>query len=90
MRLFDRPILGEGPRWRRHDEDGILFNMRNSEVGASFDTACGMRIVPLPNAQEVAYHMVDFTPHVGTYTRRLSCLNRREHRPSHGHIRLQR
>ena len=69
MRLFDRPILGEGPRWRRHDEDGILFNMRNSEVGASFDTACGMRIVPLPNAQEVAYHMVDFTPHVGTYTR---------------------
>ena len=69
------PILGEGARWRRDDEHGVLFNMRNRDVGASFDTACGLAIVPIPAASDVGYHMTRFEPYASSYRH-----------PTHGNV----
>ena len=65
--VVDMPILGEGQRWRRADEHGLFFNMRNHDVGSSFDTSCATRLLPLPKADEVAYHIVELEPYVSTF-----------------------
>jgi len=58
------PVLGEAQRWRRDDERGILFNMRNRRLPSpSFDTACGTIIAPIPHADAASYHVVQLAPY---------------------------
>ena len=61
------PVLGEGARWRRNDERGILFNMRNSEVGTAYDTSCAISLAPIPDGATTAYQIVSLRPEL-TYT----------------------
>ena len=67
MGLAHMPILGEERRWRRSDEHGILFNMRNHEASVGFDTACGVSVVPLPEARTRDHHIVRFEPYVSAF-----------------------
>lgn len=69
LALREMPIIGEARRWRRPDEHGLLFNMRNSDFGPSFDTACAARIEPLPDPG-ISYHIVRLLPYVSTYAAR--------------------
>lgn len=64
--LAHLPVLGEAQRWRQPSEHGLLFNFRNSRVSRSFDTSCYARRMPLPNADEVAYHLTRLAPYVST------------------------
>jgi hypothetical protein len=58
------PVLGEAARWRREDEHGILFNMRNGAVRGGFDAACANVLVPIPSALDAAYHVVEIEPYL--------------------------
>lgn len=65
--LHDQPVLGSALRWRRPDEHGLLFNMRNSEAGTRFDTACLAKLIPLAHSQDLAYHLVRLEPYTSFY-----------------------
>ena len=65
-------VLGASSRWRRDDEYGILFNMKNDETEDEtgrempLDASCSTQVTPIPDAQHTAYHMVRFAPYVAT------------------------
>jgi hypothetical protein len=66
MGIHCAPIAGEGYRWRRRDEDGVFFNMRNYHLGERFDAACSMRVVSLPDPV-ASYQIVKLDPYVTLY-----------------------
>lgn len=61
------PIIGEGERWRRPDEQGVLFNMRNAAVSSAFDTGCMSRLVPIPDAKATSYQITKLAPYTSMF-----------------------
>jgi hypothetical protein len=62
------PVIGEAGRWRTSKEHGLLFNMRNARVSTVYDTACAVKVVPIPHAASTSYQIVRLDPYASVYT----------------------